>query len=350
METVRMPLVVVNANGRVHECNAAFQAALGLEDEDIVDDNFFELAGGEFDTPRVRELFRDLVERDLHVHDVVVTQSSERFGRRVYLFSASSVTLPNDAERYLLLSIEDVTAAHDALRRRTEEVEQFAYSVSHDMKSPLVSVLGFVGLAHEELERGNPAEARALLGRITSSAQRMSALIDDLLRLVQIGRADPRDETLDLARLIQELIDTSLSGPIAAARAQVVLEAGLPRVRASRSYMNQTFSNLLGNALQYGCPAPGATIRVGGRPAAGGYRIFVRDEGPGVPEEYQERIFGLFQRLGPSRNSTGIGLAIVAKIMDLYKGRAWVESADGKGATFWIFLPSERVLEQTGSA
>jgi two-component system, LuxR family, sensor kinase FixL len=224
------------------------------------------------------------------------------------------------------------------LREKNREMEQFVYTVSHDLKSPLVTILGFVGVLNEDVADGRLDEVERSVERIERAARHMSDLIGDLLELSRIGRASHTLMEIDIGTVVRQVLDR-VEEQVAAAGVQVELQEPLPRVMADRSRIAQVFENLLTNAIKYGSCGPSPSIQIGAETAAHEVRLFVRDNGPGIEPEYHEKIFGLFQRLDTRQEGTGVGLALVARVMDVHGGRVWVESAAGQGATFWLAFP-----------
>lgn len=220
-----------------------------------------------------------------------------------------------------------------------KELEQFAYVISHDLKSPLVTIQGFAGRFMKYVEDGNEEKSRDSARRVQNAAKRMGELIDDVLTLSRVGRKEFIERRL--VDLNEEMtgIREDLRGELEQAGATLAIEENLPTVYADPGEIRQIFLNLLINAVRYGCLEPGKTITVGARTVDRESRVFVRDEGPGIPKEYHARIFQLFQRLDQSVSGTGLGLAIVSKVMKNLGGYAWVESEKGKGSTFWLMFP-----------
>ncbi|QDU39888.1 Phytochrome-like protein cph1 [Maioricimonas rarisocia] len=222
---------------------------------------------------------------------------------------------------------------------KNKELEQFVYTVSHDLKAPLVTCRGFVGLLREDLAEGKLDDVEDSLRRIQSATQRMQLLIEDLLQFSRIGRICSDPEQIDMVALLKDL-EADLTMHLQQSGARLEIAPDTPDCHADRRRMIEVFENLIVNAIDYGCPDPGGVVHVGGETAPQGeIRYFVRDDGPGIASEYQEKIFGLFNRLQTDRQGTGVGLAIVAKIAQIHGGRAWVESRPGEGATFWFSLP-----------
>jgi two-component system, LuxR family, sensor kinase FixL len=262
----------------------------------------------------------------------------------------SPIKMPEDT--FVLSAIVDITErkrAEDAikrvnedLRQKNQEMEQFVYTVSHDLKSPIVTTMGFLGMLREDLETDDKEQMLDSIQRIERAAKRMSQLIDDLLQLSRIGRLFTEPEPVDVAALLHEMID-DLADRIDRAGAVVRVQPGMPVVMVDRKRFADVLENLITNALKYGCSMPEPVIEIGGCVEDGEVRFFVRDYGIGIAEEYHNQIFGLFQRLSNDQQGTGVGLAIVARVVEVHGGRVWVESIPGAGATFWIGLPQQRV-------
>ena len=226
------------------------------------------------------------------------------------------------------------------LNLKNRELEQFLFAASHDLQSPLVTIIGYTGHIQNKLRKGESDELDDMFGRVHRAARRMKRGITDLLDFSRIGRVkfDPRP--VDAAAMFQE-IHEALADRFAQLNVEFEVQPDMPTVTADRDRLWQMFENLLINALKYGCGNPQPKIWVGGAIEDRQARIFVRDNGEGIEEAYHDKIFGLFQRLDTRREGTGVGLAIVERIAEIHNGRAWVESQPGQGATFWVAFPNE---------
>ena len=234
----------------------------------------------------------------------------------------------------------------DELAAVNQELEGFSYSVAHDLRAPLRHVDGFSKILVEDHGAEMKDEARRLLDRIRDGAQKMGALIDELLNFSRLGRQEPQRRTTGLNSLVEE------------ARAGLRAEGNgrsidwrvgrLPFADCDPALMKQVFSNLLSNALKFTRPREQAVIEVGQLADNGQTTIFVRDNGVGFDMKYADKLFGVFQRLHRSEDfeGTGVGLALVQKIVQKHGGRIWVEAALDRGATFYFTLGAVEAAPQ----
>jgi signal transduction histidine kinase len=240
------------------------------------------------------------------------------------------------AKAALLETQRQARAAESA----NKELEAFSYSVSHDLRAPLRGIDGFgLALAEDEADRLSPT-GHDYLKRIRAGAQRMAELIDDLLRLSRVTRAELTGDDVDLSALVTSVAgDLSRSHPD---RTVALTVQGGVTAFADPRLVRIIFENLLGNAWKFTSKAEAAAVEFGCRTDAEGPVYFVRDNGAGFDMKYAERLFGAFQRLHSDKDfpGTGIGLATVQRIVLRHGGRIWVEAAIGRGATFQFTLPA----------
>jgi signal transduction histidine kinase len=227
------------------------------------------------------------------------------------------------------------------LERSNDELEQFVYTVSHDLKSPLVTSMGFIGIIRSLSQQGRHEEAVAKLDKVVKSNERMGQLINDLLELSRVGRVDLDKKTIDLNELLERFA-RSQQERLSKRNFTLTIEPGLPTVQANESRLLQLFENILSNAVKYVVNADGPRLKIGAARADNQLLVFCEDNGPGIAPEYQEKVFGLFYRLDNRREGTGIGLAVAKKVMKFHGGDIWVESQPGEGATFWIRFPETK--------
>jgi len=243
-----------------------------------------------------------------------------------------------------LLFIRDVTdrvATTADLERKNAALESYVHSVSHDLRSPLVSLLGFTHLLRQDYDEVLGETGRHFADRIEQSGRTMEALIEDLLELAQIGSSNEMRALVDPRSVLQQL-RAELKLRLDEAGAEIEIPDTPPLVLCDRTRLYQLFSNLVGNALQHMGPCDDRRIRVSFETGPACHVIVVEDRGRGVSPKDHERIFEVFQtgaKAASIGRSTGVGLAIVKKIAEIHGGRAWVESEPEQGARFCVSLP-----------
>jgi PAS domain S-box-containing protein len=236
-----------------------------------------------------------------------------------------------EAERELLIK---------ALARSNQELDQFAYVASHDLKAPLRGIANLSQWIEEDLGEKLNGDNREQMALLRGRVHRMEALIDGILQYSRAGRAKAKPEAIDTGALVKEVLEL-MSPP---ERVEVAVAADMPSVRAEKIPLQQVFMNLLGNAIKHaGADSP--HISIDWEDAGPFYEFTVGDNGQGIAPQYHERIFGIFQTLEARDKveGTGIGLSVVQKIVEAKGGRVWVESDVGKGARFKFLWPKAEI-------
>jgi light-regulated signal transduction histidine kinase (bacteriophytochrome) len=253
------------------------------------------------------------------------------------LASAATVLLLRfvDRERELSARLEE------RVQDRTAELESFTYSVSHDLRTPLRAIDGYTQLLQKKHAAPLDAEGRRLLRLVSEHTQKMGALIDDLLTLARLGRREMERARVDLEALAHETFST-LRDTHGDSRPHCSFEVqSLPPVYGDRSMLRHVFSNLLSNALKFTQREEAPRIEVGATERDGAPAYYVRDNGVGFDAERAEEVFGVFQRLHDDSDfeGTGVGLALVERVVRRHDGTVWAEGAEGAGATIFFTLP-----------
>jgi PAS domain S-box-containing protein len=231
--------------------------------------------------------------------------------------------------------VRDRTAQLEAANK---ELEAFSYSVSHDLRSPLRTIVGFSKIINDDYSAGLDPIGRGFLQKIGEAGRKMNQLIDDLLAFSRLGRKSLEKRPVDLNEIVRNVID-SLAQETAGRQMEWVL-AELPPATADPALLQQVYANLIGNAVKYTSRREAARIEIGSISQGGGTVYFVRDNGAGFDMQFADKVFGVFQRLhrDDEFEGTGIGLAIVERIITRHGGRIWFEAEVDKGATFYFTL------------
>src|SRR5574341_862742 len=237
----------------------------------------------------------------------------------------------------MLMNIRDRT---QALERKTRELESFTYSVAHDLKTPLREIEGFSSLLDRKFAATMDPSARHYVAVIHASALRLTALIEDLLRYSRIEQQTLPSSQVNLSTLVEQLVAERLA-TAQEPKPEITIELPYNEIRGEATSIRQALINLLDNAVKFSRDSNPSRIVFGGAATQTERILWIRDNGIGIEPEQAHKIFGLFERLhGPEAyEGTGVGLAIVKLVMDKHKGRVWVESAPGRGATFYLAFP-----------
>ncbi|WP_355607282.1 ATP-binding protein [Xanthomonas cannabis] len=362
LQTVREPIVLLDASQRIVLHNPAFAELYGLEDRGNELMTLDEVGEGAWRDPQIHQRLADVLLRGRELWDFEHEQRGADGVLRTMLINARRMTLPDTAdEDVVLMTVSDISLQKASqlriqeLNRQMEgkveqvsevnrELEAFSYSVSHDLRAPLRHVAGFSDKLARHLGDAADEKSRHYMEVISSSARRMASLIDDLLVYSRLGRSALRLQAVDMQSLVAEtraILDSNLQSENTGHRVDWQI-APLPVLVADENMMRQLWMNLLGNAVKYSAKREVAKIEVTYTPMAdGGHQFSVRDNGAGFDMEYSAKLFGVFQRLHKASEyaGTGIGLASVRRVLTRHGGRIWAEGIVDEGATFYFVLP-----------
>jgi PAS domain S-box-containing protein len=344
-------LLLLDTDGNVVTSNQALVDVLGHDLRTLCGSS----AAGLFDRPGDFESLLERLEREHHLPGLEVL-ARHRDGRQIPISITArtmplgegslrgsvwvlrDITLKRAAEERQAEMTSEIAAANRELAAANKELAAFAYVVSHDLKAPLRAIDSLVRWLTsdygEKFDTEGKEQVELLLGRV----KRMHDLIDGVLRYSRAGRVREGRVDVDLSTMMPEVIGL-VSPP---SHIKVKIETPLPTVSAEKTRIEQVFQNLLSNAVKYN-DKPEGLVRIGGFDDGDHWRFYVADNGPGIEEKNFERVFQIFETCKPrdQSDSTGVGLAVVKKAVELHGGRVWVESKVGEGSTFFFTYPKK---------
>ena len=272
--------------------------------------------------------------------------------RRKRVFSEEEISFCQAISQQAAIAIENANLFEESqrdlairqslvseLETKNAELERFTYTVSHDLKSPLFTIRGFLGYLESDALAGNRERLNSDIQRITDATEKMQRLLNELLELSRVGRLRNEPVSIPFEELVREAVNL-VQGRIMERGIAVHIDANMPVVFGDRPRLLEVVQNLVDNAAKFMGEQPAPRIEIGWNEDENGKPIFhVRDNGIGIPPEHHERVFGLFNKLDVKADGSGIGLTLVKRIIELQGGRIWVQSEAGKGATFFFTLP-----------
>jgi len=290
-----------------------------------------EIGKGKFDTPLDVDVGGEIGELATSVREMTA--------------NLSRVTASRDELNKEILERKQMEKARqklmDDLEEKASEMERFVYTVSHDLKSPLITIQGFLGLLERDVVDKKKESINGDISRIRTATKQMQELLADLLEISRIGRLVNPPEHVPLAELVQDAVEL-LDGQIRESGTQINIAADLPVLFGDRKRLLEVVQNLIDNALKFMGSQSDPHIEIGVCRKSGEDVCYIRDNGIGIEAQYHKKIFDLFDRLNPAIEGTGIGLAIVKRIIELEGGRIWVESeGEGRGSAFCFALPKK---------
>jgi len=344
-ETAQNGILILDAGtGMVVDVNPFLVKLLGFSRQQFLGKKIWEL-GFAKDIIANQAGFAELQEKKYVRYEDMPLETAD--GRRIDVEFVSNVYEVNHhpVVQCNICDISERKMAKDALRRRSEELAlangeltRFAYTVSHDLKSPLVTIKTFLGYLEKDMAALDAQRVGNDLGYIRTAADRMSLLLGELLELSRVGRKMNVSSEASLQNVVKEAL-AMVAGHMAARGVKVEITAEPIWLYGDRPRLVEVFQNLLDNAAKFMGDQPSPRIEVGARTADGLTVLFVSDNGMGIDPRHQSKLFGLFEKLDPRSEGTGLGLALVRRVVEVHGGRIWVESeGPGKGTTFRFTL------------
>lgn len=324
---------IANQNGYFETINANFTDTLGYTEKEFCLIPFIELIHPE-------DIESTLIEYEKLKAGALVINFVNRYRKKDgnYLYLDWNAT-PNPISQKLYCVARDITErrkAEEQLQAVNKELEAFSYSVSHDLRAPLRAINGFAKILKEDYTSVLDQDAMSYLNMIQDNSKKMGSLIDDLLEFSRLGRINVATSEINMTSLVNEIIQEQVYPD----KVKFIIQKLLP-ANGAQTLVKQIWHNLISNATKYSRNKPEVKIEIGSYKKDHLVVYFIKDNGVGFDMRYYNKLFGVFQRLHSYEEfeGTGIGLAIVQRIVNHHRGTVWAESKLNEGSTFYFSLP-----------
>ncbi|MDQ7839369.1 MAG: PAS domain-containing protein [Thermodesulfobacteriota bacterium] len=342
INTVREPLIALDQDLRVVTASRSFYEVFRVTPEETVGQLIYDLGNKQWNIPKLRELLETILPEKTTFDNYEVEHEFSTIGRRIMLLNARQIQRVSGKERIILLAIEDITERKEiesGLENARKELEAFAYSVSHDLRAPLRAIDVFSRIVLEDYAEKLDDEGKRLLNIIRSNTQKMDQLIIDMLELSRASRTEMKLTRIDMTALVNSVYHELASPEIQ--QKFVFSVSALPDALGDPTLIRQVWINLISNAIKYTMPKEERRIEIGSRIENSMNAYSIKDTGVGYNPDYAHKLFGLFQRLHKAEvfEGTGVGLAIVKRVILRHGGNVWAEGKVNEGATFCFSIP-----------
>ncbi|MHC1635024.1 MAG: PAS domain S-box protein [Candidatus Methanospirareceae archaeon] len=338
VESTDDSIYLVDKGGRYLFMNQKHLSRLGLSLDEVVGRKY-----SEFHSEEETKEFLEKIKEVLRSGKSVRYEHKSRRDNRYYLRTLSPVKDEKGEIIAITVISKDITEIRqmkEELEAKNADLERFTYVVSHDLRSPLITIQGFVDLLRRDIEAGDKEKVEVDLQMIEKAVRKMGNLLTDTLKLSRIGRIVNPPEEVPFGDLVKEALEQT-KGEIDRSNVEVLVAEDFPVVKVDSMRIVEVLVNLISNSIKFMGDNPNPRIEIGFRVEGGETVFFVRDNGMGIPKEQLERVFELFYKVDNKSEGTGAGLAIVKKIIEVHGGRIWIESEEGKGCTVYFTLPKK---------
>jgi len=342
------PIIVWDPQFRITQFNHAFERLTGRTQQEVIGQHL-EILFPEKSKNASLELIKKTLE-GVRWESVEIPIQHINGESKIALWNSANIVDPRGILISTIAQGQDITDRKaiehkqklliKELEQKNAELERFTYTVSHDLKSPLITIKGFAGLIEDDVHKGDPVQLEKDILRIITAADTMQVLLADLLKLSQVGRIVGPPEKVGFDTLVHDAVNL-LAIPLAERGVAVEIAPDLPEVNVDRTRIREVLVNLIENAIKFLGDRQNPVIRIGMEMKGETPVFFVQDNGIGIEQPYLERIFNLFEKLDVNSQGAGMGLTIVRRIIEFHGGKIWAESEGaGKGTTFRFTLPA----------
>ena len=341
VETVREPLVVLDADLRVISANRSFYETFKMKPGETTGQLLYDLGHREWNIPKLRELLEEILPTDTTFDNFEVEQEFETIGRRVMHLNARRISRETNETHLILLAIEDVTErkrVQQVLRESSEKLKFFAYSVMHDLKSPTIGIYGLTELLHKHYKDVLDERGKSYCDQILRASVHVAALIEEINVYIATKESPLKIEKINLKDILQ-IVRDEFSPRLVVRQIKWLEPDAMVRVEADKLSILRVFRNFVDNALKYGGEDL-SEIRIGYEESEKFHTFSVSDNGAGVRKGDHEKIFAAFRR-GETHKTVegvGLGLAIVKEIAERHRGVVWMEPRGDRWTTFYISI------------
>jgi PAS domain S-box-containing protein len=341
VETVREPLVVLDADLRVISANRSFYETFKTKPGETAGQLLYDLGNRQWNIPKLRKLLEEILPTGTAFDNFEVEHEFKTIGRRVMHLNARRMPKKTNETHFILLAIEDVTErkrAQQALRESFEKLKFFAYSIIHDLKSPIIGIYGLTELLHKRYKDVLDERGKSYCDQILKASVHVAALVEKINVYIATKESPLKIEKITLKDILQ-IVRDEVSPRLTVRQIKWLEPESIVEVKADRLSILRIFRNLVDNALKYGGEDL-SEIRIGYEESEDFHTLLVSDDGAGMREGDQEKIFAAFRRgdTYEAVEGVGLGLAIVREIAERHGGIVWTEAPEGKWTTFYISI------------
>jgi len=344
VDTVRDGLVVLDADLRVISANRSFYETFKVKPGETAGQLLYDLGNGQWDIPKLRELLEEILPKDTTFDNFEVEHEFKIIGRRVMNLNARRIYREIDETHLILLAIEDVTErkrVEQALRQSSEKLKFFAYSVMHDLKSPTIGIYGLTELLHKHYKDALDERGKSYCDQILKASVHVAALIELINVYIATKESPLKIEKINTKDILQ-MVREEFSARLVVRQIKWLEPEAMVEIKADKLSILRIFRNFVDNALKYGGEDL-SEIRIGCKESEEFHTLSISDDGAGIREGDDERIFAAFRRGETYKavEGVGLGLAIVAEIAERHGGRVWAEPRGDRWTTFHISIAKD---------